>query len=391
MREQVITPRGSTRGGAQSSKASAGGMVQRPARRARGSSARQAGGSSSGLLRRALLYFPLAGKLLLAIVTGLVIFAGYRAAASASFFQARNVEVNSTSRVSADEIKAVVRRAVAQTGVWRADLNEISAELQRMPWVRTAVVSRVLPDGLRVRVTERTPSAVVRTAGGRLVWVDTDAVMLGAIRPTDVMPPFFIRGLEEAETSTARAANRERMQKYELMRGEWEALNLSERVSEVNLDDLRDVRAQLSGDDSQIEVRLGREDFGNRLKRALIELDNQRNTPRGPFIMYIDASQGVEKGSHLVVGLRPDAQLSGTGETGGSSNSSSGGVSNPDAAEIVKARSNDERATARDKQAARERETAARKDETTRRKREREAKNKQADKPKSDTRPRRVG
>jgi cell division septal protein FtsQ len=389
LREQVITPRASARSGAQSAKASAGGMVQRPAKRERGSSARQTAGGGS-VLRRALHYLPLAGKLLLAITTGLLIFAGYRAAASASFFQARNVEVNSTSRVSGDEIKTVVRRAVAQTGVWRADLEAISAELQRMPWVRTAVVSRVLPDGLRVRVTERVPTAIVRTASGRLVWVDTDAVMLGAIRPTDVMPPFFIRGLEEEETATARAANRERMQKYEQMRGEWEALSLSERVSEVNLDDLRDVRAQLSGDDSQIEVRLGREDFGNRLKRALLELDNQRNTPRGPFIMYIDASQGVEKGSHLVVGLRPDAQVSGTGETGSSGNNSSG-LSNPDAAEIVKARSSDVRAAAREKPAARERETATRKEETARRKREREDKNKQTDKPKGETRPRRVG
>jgi hypothetical protein len=247
----------------------------------------------------------------------------------------------------------------------------------------------VLPDGLRVRVTERVPTAIVRTASGRLVWVDTDAVMLGAIRPTDVMPPFFIRGLDEAETSASRSANRERMQKYELMRGEWEAQGLSERVSEVNLDDLRDVRAQLAGDDSQIEVRLGREDFGNRLKRSLIELDNQRNTPRGPFIMYIDASQGVEKGSHLVVGLRPDAQL--TTGTGGESGSNNSGANNADAAEIVKARS-DERVAARDKPGARERESAAsRKEEKERRRKEREAKNKKSDKPKGETRPRRVG
>lgn len=361
-------------------------MVQRPARRERGASGKQSGGGSN--LRRVLQYFPLVGKLLLAIITGLLIFAGYRAASNASFFQARSVEVNSTARVSADEIKSVVRRAVAQTGVWRADLGGISAELQRMPWVRSAVVSRVLPDGLRVRVTERVPSAIVRTASGRLVWVDTDAVMLGAIRPTDVMPPFFIRGLDEAETTAARSANRERMQKYELMRGEWEAQGLSERVSEVNLDDLRDVRAQLAGDDSQIEVRLGREDFGNRLKRALIELDNQRNTPRGPFIMYIDASQGVEKGSHLVVGLRPDAQLSGVGSE---SSSNSSGANDADAAEIVKARS-DERVAARDKPGARERESAAaRKEEKERRRKAREAKNKQTDKPKGETRPRRVG
>ena len=45
--------------------------------------------------------------------------------------------------------------------------------------------------------------------------------------------------------------------------------DLSERVSEVNVIDIRDVRAQLAGDDSQIEVRLGSQDFGKRLKDAL--------------------------------------------------------------------------------------------------------------------------
>jgi cell division protein FtsQ len=353
-------------------------MVQRPARRERGSASARPRGASG--LRRALSYFPLVGKVTLAVVTGLLIFAGYRAAAAASFFQARSIEVNSTSRASTDEIRTLVRRAVAETGVWRADLNAISTELQRVPWVKSAVVSRVLPDGLRVRVTERVPRAVVRTSAGRLVWVDTDAVMLGAMSPTDQMPPFFIRGLDEAETNTARAANRERMQKYEEMRGEWERLRLSERVSEVNLDDLRDVRAQLAGDDSQVEVRLGREDFGNRLSRALQELDNQRNTPRGPFIMYIDASQGVAKGSHLVVGLRPDAQVTGASEPASSS---------PDDAEIVKARAN-ERPAPKDKTNERER-AAARKEETERRKKERESKNKQTEKAKTETRPRRVG
>ncbi len=353
-------------------------MVQRPARRERGSASASQRGASG--LRRALSYFPLVGKITLAVATGLLIFAGYRAAASASFFQARKVEVNSTSRASADEIKGLVRRAAAQTGVWRADLGAISTELQGLPWVRSAVVSRVLPDGLRVRITERVPRAVVRTSAGRLVWVDTDAVMLSQISPTDQMPPFFIRGLEESETSAARAANRERMQAYEQMRTEWERLGLSERVSEVNLDDLRDVRAQLAGDDSQIEVRLGREDFGNRLSRALLELDNQRNTARGPFIMYIDASQGVAKGSHLVVGLRPDAQVPSTSEPPRS----------PDDAEIVKARVSERPAT-KEKQANRERASARTKEETERRKKEREAKEKKSDRAKSETRPRRVG
>ncbi|HKN82240.1 MAG TPA: cell division protein FtsQ/DivIB, partial [Pyrinomonadaceae bacterium] len=82
------------------------------------------------------------------------------------------------------------------------------------------------------------------------------------------------------------------------------AQRLSERVSEVNLLDLHDVRVQLAGDDSQIEVRLGAEDQSARLSKALTVLDAQRKTARGPLISYIDLSQGKRAIVGLVTGER---------------------------------------------------------------------------------------
>lgn len=384
MREQVITPRATAGGrstGAQAVKASAGGIVQRPARRSRNASASRSRDESR--LRQALAYFPHIGKALLAIVTGLLIFAGYRAAASASFFQARSVEVNSTTRASADDIRTVVRRAVAGPGVWDADLDAISEELKRVPWVRSAVVSRVLPDGLRVRVTERVPLAVTRTSAGKLVWVDTDAVMLGAMLPSDPIPTFFIRGLDETGTSAARAANRERMQKYEEIRREWETIGLGERVSEVNLDNLRDVRAQLTGADSQIEVRLGAEKMGDGLRRALTALDEQRQTPCGPFINYLEVLP-----KKIIVG-----HAAGAGPCSGGAAVSS---AMPAEEEIEKTKPaapdkpREERSAGRS--GSREsREQAARKDDDERRRKARDKKEKEANKAKGETRPRRVG
>src|SRR2546421_11710504 len=306
MREQVITPRAGR--GAAGSKGRAGEIAQRPAHRDRGSSASRA--KSNGW-RKALAYFPLASKIMAAVILGILLFAGYRAAASASFFQARNLDVSGASRTSADEIRAVVKKDVGQTGVWRADLAAISRDLKALPWVRDAVVSRVLPDGLRVRVTEREPRAVVRTAAGKFIWVDDEAVSLGAASPTDQI---FMRGWDEDGTEGARVQNRERVQKFLEMARDWETRGISRRVSEVNLNDLRDVRVQLAGDDSQIEIQLGKEDFGNRLKFALDELDRQRSTPIGPYILHINVAQGIEKGNHVTIGVSPDApKLGATG------------------------------------------------------------------------------
>ncbi len=79
-------------------------------------------------------------------------------------------------------------------------------------------------------------------------------------------------------------------------------------MSEVNLLDLRDVRVQLAGDDSQIEVRLGSQDQGARLRKALTVLDAQRQTSRGPLISYIDLTQGKRAIVGLVTGNQTIAE-----------------------------------------------------------------------------------
>jgi cell division protein FtsQ len=383
LKEQVVTPRGGR--GTATGKGRASEIVQRPAKRAGASSSRA---KASGW-RKVLVYLPLAGKITLAVIVGLLLFAGYRAAASASFFQARNVDVSGTTRVNADEVRAIVRKGVAQTGVWRADLDAISRDLKKVAWVREAIVSRVLPDGLRVRVTEREPRAVVRTSAGKFVWVDEEAVILGQASPADQI---FMRGWDEEGNDAARVQNRERVQTFLKMAQELEAKGISRRVSEVNLGDLRDVRAQLTGDDSQIEIQLGREDFVNRLKFALEELDRQRNTPIGPFILHINVAQGIEKGNHVSIGISPDAPnlASVSNDTSGpevesakvsarSTHSSSPPAERRKAKERVARRDDDERGGKKEQ---------ARKD---RDKKEKERKDKAARNERVESRPRRVG
>jgi cell division protein FtsQ len=376
MKEQVITPRAAGRS-VGTGKGRSGEMVQRPARRDRGSSASRA--RSSGL-QRMLAYLPLAGKIGLAVVIGVLIFAGYRAAASASFFQARNVDVSGTSRASADDIKAIVMRGVAQTGVWRADLDAISKELKTVAWVRDAVVSRVLPDGLRVRVTEREPRAIVRTSSGKFLSVDNEAFNLGAASPTDQI---FMRGWNEDGSEAARAENRERVQKFLEMTRDWETKGISRRVSEVNLDDMRDVRVQLTGEDSLIEIQLGKEDFGRRLESALTTLDKQRSTPIGPFILHVNVAQGIE-GKSAIIGLSQDAPnfSSASHEEGTpefeSVKANARGVTKP----VPESRKAKEKAARKDEEQARKKEQD---------KKEKSKKEKASPEAKTESRPRRVG
>ena len=292
MREPVMAQKVGNRSGIGKGRSAVG---QRPAKRG-------ANESIGARLRSLLTYVPLALRIGVIAIIALIAFVGYRAAASASFFQVRTIETRGASRASVDDIKNLVRRDVSETGVWQANLQELSNHLERLPWVRTAVVTRVLPDGIRVRITEREPKAVVRTAAGRFIWVDDDAVYLGEMSPTDQMPAFFLRGWNEDNSNTASSENRDRVRKFLELQRDWSGQGISERVSEVNLLDLRDVRVQLAGDDSQIEVRLGSQEQSARLSKALSVLDAQRQTSRGPLISYIDLTQGKRAIVGLVTG-----------------------------------------------------------------------------------------
>ena len=316
MREQVIAQKVGNRGGTAAQRR-AGGVAQRPRRRNRGG----LGQSLGHRMRPLLSYVPLILKVTLAMVIGGLIFAGYRAASAASFFKIRKVEIQGDFRASAPDVRTLVMREVSKTGVWRADLEEISNRLERLPWIRVAMVSRVLPDGIRVRLEERQPRAVVRTAAGRFLWVDDDAVLLGEMLPSDQMPPFFLRGWNEETGDTVRKENVDRVKRFLELQREWSAPGMSERVSEVNVIDIRDVRAQLAGDDSQIEVRLGAQDFGKRLQDALGVLDAHRQTPRGQFISYVDLTQGRRaivgfmSGAHTISDRADSPGIPSVGET----------------------------------------------------------------------------
>ena len=321
MREQVITPRAGRVGAGAKGRGGASPAPRPSARRPRAQAAKDSR-QKSFAWKSVLPYVPALLKAVLAVAIGLLAFLGYRTAVSTSFFKVKTVDVAGATRASREQISAEVFR-LSNSGAWQADLDVIARELKGLPWVRDAVVTRVLPDGLRVRVTEREPRVIARTGAGRLVWVDDDGVALGAASPGE--QDFFVRGLEEARTDEALKFNRERVRAALELSRDWAAAGLSRRVSEVNLDDLRDVRVQLSGEDAAVEVRLGREDFAKRFRQALEVLDAQRATPRGPYVTYVDVSQG----KRAVVGTGSTAQYH-PGE--GAAAAAPGAPQTPDAA-----------------------------------------------------------
>lgn len=285
MREQVITPRAGRVG----AKGRGAVSVQRPntrkARPAASKDSRQKGFE----WKSALPYVPSVLKTMLAVALGLLAYLGYRTAVSASFFKVRAVDVAGASKASRDEIRAAVLR-LSNAGVWQADLDVISKELKEVPWVREAVVTRVLPDGLRVRVTEREPRIISLNGDGRLVWVDDDAVPLGSATAGD--EDFFVRGLEGGSGEQARHNNHARVEAALALKADWDKAGLSKRVSEIELGNLEDVRVHLAGDAAGVQVVLGGQDYVKRFRNAVATLDEKGRVQNGRCVSYINMTTG---------------------------------------------------------------------------------------------------
>jgi len=171
--------------------------------------------------------------------------------------------------------RIVSREAVLQQfihdrnrSVLRVPLDIRRGQLEQIPWVETASVQRILPNRLRIELTERTPVAFARN-GNELALIDAHGVILDRPRGEDLHFP-IVSGVSE---DVQRDQREKRMQTYEefmkavdLVRG-----GSSDRVSELDLSNPKDLRVVMTGlasaNDSQaVTIHFGSSEFTGKYK-----------------------------------------------------------------------------------------------------------------------------
>jgi len=167
--------------------------------------------------------------------------------------------------------------------VLRIPLEARRAQIQEIPWVEEASVQRILPNRLRVEITERTPVAFFRN-GNELTLIDAHGVLLERPEGEDFHFP-IVTGMSE---NLGREEREKRMQVYqEFMKNiDLVKAGSSERVSEADLGNPRDLCAVLTGfgnDGSApaITVHFGQGDFTGKY-RTLVENFTQWQANAGP-------------------------------------------------------------------------------------------------------------
>ena len=171
--------------------------------------------------------------------------------------------------------RIVSREAVLQQfvhdrnrSVLRVPLDARRSQLEQIPWVESASVQRILPNRLRVELTERTPVAFARN-GAELALIDAHGVILDRPRGEDLHFP-VVTGVSEELPRDQREKRmqtfEEFMRNIELVRG-----GSSDRVSEVDLSNPKDLRVVMTGlasanDTQAVTIHFGSSEFTGKYK-----------------------------------------------------------------------------------------------------------------------------
>jgi cell division protein FtsQ len=180
------------------------------------------------------------------------------------------IEISGNHIVSRE---AVLQQFARDRGlsVLRIPLDARRTSLEEISWIESATVQRVLPNRIRVELTERTPIAFVRN-GTDLALIDTHGVILDRPRGEDLQFP-IVTGLSE---SMPREERGKRMQTYQEFMNDIDLVRSgsSDRVSEVDLANPRDLRAVMTGianpsDPQALTIHFGTGDFTGKYRMVV--------------------------------------------------------------------------------------------------------------------------
>ena len=151
-------------------------------------------------------------------------------------------------------------------------LDQRRNDIQKIKWVESASVQRILPNRIRVEITERTPIAFVRN-GNEIAVIDGHGVILD--RPSDLDMHFpIISGITEA---LPRDEAERRMQIYQEVVRDLNIVNADSvnQLSEVDLANPKNIRIVMSGIPGvsaieAVNIRFGSGDFTSKY-RMLVE------------------------------------------------------------------------------------------------------------------------
>jgi cell division protein FtsQ len=222
------------------------------------------GGKSASFYRRALVF----GVAATALVTAAALAGDFLYhSPQVALLKPEQVELAGNHIVTRD---AVLQQFARDRGhsVLSIPLDARRSALEELSWVESASVQRILPNHLRVEITERTPIAFLRN-GTELALIDAHGVILDRPRGENFQFP-IVTGLSD---NMSREERGRRMQTYQDFVKDIDLVRAasSDRVSEIDLSNPKDLRAVMTGISSAnqsqaVTIQFGQSDFAGKFR-----------------------------------------------------------------------------------------------------------------------------
>jgi cell division protein FtsQ len=153
------------------------------------------------------------------------------------------VEVTGNHIVSREAVLAPFYKDRGHS-VLRIPLDTRRADVEKISWVQSASVQRILPNRIRIDISERTPVAFVRN-GSEIALIDEFGKILDRPRGEDFHFP-IVTGLADTMTDADRQKRVQTFQEF-LKDADLVRPGSSDHVSEIDLGNPRDLRVVMAG------------------------------------------------------------------------------------------------------------------------------------------------
>jgi cell division protein FtsQ len=178
-----------------------------------------------------------------------------------------NIQATGLAQVSRADMLPVFGEDIGRN-IFFVPLKERRKQLEQIPWIEHATVMRLLPDQIRISVTERKPIAFVRQ-GTQVELIDANGVLLA--EPPALMSRHHysfpvVTGIDSRDPITGRRA---RMEVYQRLVSELDSngQHLSDQLSEIDLHDPEDARVLMPEQGTDILAHFGEDHFLDRFQR----------------------------------------------------------------------------------------------------------------------------
>ncbi|MEE8410132.1 MAG: FtsQ-type POTRA domain-containing protein [Myxococcota bacterium] len=225
---------------------------------------------------------------------------GWKALCASSRLRVAGVDLRGNVRVNPADVHAFTGIEIGDS-ILTADLDAASISLRQHPWVKTATVSRRLPDRVVIDIEEYTAALIV--AVGDLYLATVDGKMFKRLAPADGLVMPVVTGIDRE------AAAKQTDEVAELVRDAVALMHAVERDGTAlgRLDELHwdkdlgwSIVTRLSLRARSLRIHLGRQPE-TRIPLSVAALDRLRELAKEPEVIWAD---GIKNPGRVHVRLR---------------------------------------------------------------------------------------